>query len=281
MSWGELGGVGRLLDRRLGRWGLQGSSVEQMTRFDERSCSSSRKSVSSAVDSPCTSFTASLTVSGVSTGVWVLDDAQVVGLGVVAAGFVAFVHSDVAVAQGGSGCETRDWGVFWSAVSRPRSERRRLRGAGASKQAGDGVLVVVDDVDNVDGGCACIVSGDVAAVLGKGGLVTRAGGSSSVWVAVSMVVGDVGVVWMSTLVVVTLSVWVSASSIKTAPRNSALAWAAIERQSPAPCPSVSHFRRSSSFPCCIPSSWPSSSPFPRAVSSFSRPSFFPASYPSL
>jgi hypothetical protein len=94
-----------------------------------------------------------------------------------------------------------------------------------------------------------------------------------------------GVVWVSTLVVVTPSVWVSASSIKTAPRNSALAWAAIERQSPAPCPSVSHFRRSSSFPCCIPSSYPSSSLFLCAssclCSSIRRHASYPYSYPSV
>jgi hypothetical protein len=160
------------------------------------------------------------------------------------------------------------------------------------REAGDKVVGVVDDsIDAVDGGvgvadggCASIDGGDVAA-LGKGGLVTRAGGSSSVWVVVSMVVGDVGVVWMSTLVVVTPSVWVSASSIKTAPRNSALAWAAIERQSPAPCPSVSHFRRSSSFPCCIPSLWPSSSPFLCASSCLGslirRHASYPYLYPSL
>jgi hypothetical protein len=141
----------------------------------------------------------------------------------------------------------------------------------------------------------------VAVALGGEGLVTGAGGSFSVWVvasvvfvvgfvlksmqsavcmvweAVSVVLGGVGVVWMSTPVVVTSSVWASSSSTKTAPRKSALAWATIERQSPAPCPSVSHFFRSSSFPCCVPSSCPSSSPFLRAVSSFSRPSFFPAS----
>jgi hypothetical protein len=56
--------------------------------------------------------------------------------------------------------------------------------------------------------------------------------------------------------VVAASVWASASSTKMAPWNSALAWATIERQSPAPCPSVSHFFHSSSFPCCIPSSYP-------------------------
>ena len=112
------------------------------------------------------------------------------------------------------------------------------------------VVAVVDDVGGVDGGCAGIVSSDVAALGGVLGCVSR------VWVAVSMVLGVVwvlksavvemvNVVWILTLVVVMLSVWVSASSIKMAPWNSALAWAAIERQSPAPCPSVSHFRRSS------------------------------------
>jgi hypothetical protein len=61
-------------------------------------------------------------------------------------------------------------------------------------------------------------------------------------------------VWTLTLVVGAASVWVSASSRMTAPQKSARAWAAIDRQSPAPCPSVSHFRRSCSFPSCIPSS---------------------------
>jgi hypothetical protein len=63
------------------------------------------------------------------------------------------------------------------------------------------------------------------------------------WVLVLTVVVTAGVVWVLTLVVVTVSVWVSASSRRTAPRKSAHAWAAIDRQSPAPCPSVSHFRR--------------------------------------
>jgi hypothetical protein len=82
------------------------------------------------------------------------------------------------------------------------------------------------------------------------------------WVLALTVVVTVGVVWVSTLVVVTASVWVSASSRITAPRKSAHAWAAIDRQSPAPCPSVSHFLCSSSFP-------------------FSSPFFSPTSYPSL
>jgi hypothetical protein len=103
----------------------------------------------------------------------------------------------------------------------------------------------------------------------SGGSVWRAAhrrsGVPLVWKVVSAVVGAAwvlaltvvviaGVVWVSTLVVVTASVWVSASSRMTAPRKSAHAWATIDRQSPVPCPSVSHFRCSWSFPSCIPSS---------------------------
>jgi hypothetical protein len=154
----------------LGRWGLQGSSVEQTTRFDERSCSSSRESVSSAVDSPCTSVTTSLTVSGVSAAIWILDDALVVVFRVVAVVFVAVVGGDVAVAMGGSGCETRGCGGCRGAVGRLGSECRRSRGAGSCFEAGDEVVVaVVDSVGNVDGsvdvtdgGCAGVVNGAMA-----------------------------------------------------------------------------------------------------------------------
>ena len=90
----------------------------------------------------------------------------------------------------------------------------------------------------------------------------------------------VGVVWVSTLVVVMSSVWVSASSSRTAPQRSSRAWAAIDRQSPAPCPSVSHFRRSSSFPSCVPSSYPSPRPLFCASSTFPSAIFHPALYPS-
>ena len=98
----------------------------------------------------------------------------------------------------------------------------------------------VDNVVIIDGGCGAIARGDVAA-LGK-----VLGGSTEVLVAVSMVLdvawvlkstgAAAGVVWVSALVVVMSSVWVSASSSRTAPRSSACAWAAIERQSPALCP---------------------------------------------
>jgi hypothetical protein len=73
MSRGGLGAVGGCSSRCWRWWGQQESFVEQTMCFDEHSCSTSHESVSSAVDSSCTSVTASLTVSGVSVAVWVLD----------------------------------------------------------------------------------------------------------------------------------------------------------------------------------------------------------------
>ena len=114
-----------------------------------------------------------------------------------------------------------------------------FRGVGGWLGAGDRVVVVVDDsvdiidgsVDMADGGCVGIVNSDVAASRGLLGCVLR------VCMAVSLVVGAIwvltstgvgaGVVWVSTLAVVTSSVWVSTSSSKTASQNSALAWAII------------------------------------------------------
>ena len=65
-------------------------------RLDEQSCSSSRGWIPSAIDGPCVSFTASLAVSGVLAGVWVLVDALLVVLKVVVAGLTAVVGDDVA-----------------------------------------------------------------------------------------------------------------------------------------------------------------------------------------
>ena len=51
------------------------------------------------------------------------------------------------------------------------------------------VVVVVDDTDVIDGGCADIVSNDMVALAVKRGLVMRAvgaGGSFSAWVAASL-----------------------------------------------------------------------------------------------
>ena len=81
--------------------------------FDKHHCSLSHKSVSSAVSSSCTSFSASLTVLGVSAAIWVLDESNVVVLVVVASGVAINIISDMAVEQQGLGCETGDRGTSW------------------------------------------------------------------------------------------------------------------------------------------------------------------------
>ena len=211
-------------------------------RFDEHNCLSSRESVFSAIDGPCVSFTVSLTVSGVSVAVWVLDEAQVVVSGAVVAVVGTVVDDNVALAMGhsgcerrgwecccgavgrlgsechrpgilarcleagnglvtaivndvvslgpeGSGCKGRVWGRGWGAVGSSGGECRRSEGPGGGSEAERSVVVVVDDgvvvVDIADGGCAAVVSSDVAVVLGKGlavkgGLVTIAAGLSCV-----------------------------------------------------------------------------------------------------
>jgi hypothetical protein len=101
----------------------------------------------------------------------VLDEARFVVWGAVAAVVVTIVGSGVAVVTGGSGCEMRGWEACWGAMAQPGSECRRLRGAGSRFGAGEGVVVVVDDIVGViDGGCAAVVSGDVAHRGGDGGL---------------------------------------------------------------------------------------------------------------
>jgi hypothetical protein len=163
-SWGWQGGVRGVLDQRWGWWGWQSGSVKYTTCFDEHVCSSLRNSIVWAVDCLNTSFTASLTASRVPVSVWVLDVTQIVVLGVSAAGVAAIVGCDIAMAVGGSECEMRGLGVRWSALGRPGRECCRLRGAGDSFEAGEKLVVaVVDNVDNVDGGCVAIVRGDVEA----------------------------------------------------------------------------------------------------------------------
>jgi hypothetical protein len=110
--------------------------------------------------------------------IWVLDAAVVVVMGVVVAAVDIVVDDDVAVTPGASGCETRGWGAGWSIVGWAGSEYRRSRGAGGDFGAGREVVVVVDDkVAVVDGGCAGVVSGDVAALAGEWGLATSVEGS--------------------------------------------------------------------------------------------------------
>jgi hypothetical protein len=93
------------------------------------------------------------------------------------------------VTTAGSGHETRGCGVRCGSVGRLSRVCRRSRGVNGVFEAGEAVLVVVDDnVVVVDGGCAVVASGDVEGNGGSGGLETRAVGSLLVWVASSVVV---------------------------------------------------------------------------------------------
>ena len=94
-DWGKQRGQGGVLACRWGSLGWQSCFVVQTTRFDECSCSSSRSSVCWATDRFCVLFTVSLTVLGVSAGVWVPDNALLVVLEVVVAGLAAVVGDDV------------------------------------------------------------------------------------------------------------------------------------------------------------------------------------------
>lgn len=123
-SWGKLGGVGRLLDHHLGWWGLLGLFVEQMMHFNKHTCSLSHKSVPSAVDSPCMSFTASLIVSRVSVDICVLDNSQVIVFGAVVVGFVTVVNSNVAMKQLVLGLERGGWRLSCGVIGWPGSECR-------------------------------------------------------------------------------------------------------------------------------------------------------------
>ena len=87
----------------------------------------------------------------------------------VTAGVTTVIGSDMAAEQCSSGLETRGWG----AGGQPGSQCHCLRGAGGCFEAGEGIVVVVVNDDGIaDGGCAGVVSGDTAALAGKGGLVT-------------------------------------------------------------------------------------------------------------
>jgi hypothetical protein len=105
----------------------------------------------------------------------VLVVALVIVLDVVVAGVATVINGDMAVATGSLGCERRGWAVGWSAESWFGSEFHHTRVAGARFEAGREVVVVVVDVigiiDGADGGCASIVSGDVAADGDVEGLV--------------------------------------------------------------------------------------------------------------
>ena len=115
----------------------------------------------------------------------------VVAQGVVSgvdAARMAVVNDDVTVERRGSGCRTGCWGLCFSAVGWAGSECRLFRDTGGSFEAGDGaVVVVVNDVVVVDGGCVGVVVGDMAA---SGGVLVC---SAKVCVAFSLVLGAVWV----------------------------------------------------------------------------------------
>ena len=58
VGWGELGRLGGVLERRLGRWGWWSCSVECTTRSDEHTRTTSHNGVPLAVDGVVASFTA-------------------------------------------------------------------------------------------------------------------------------------------------------------------------------------------------------------------------------
>jgi hypothetical protein len=218
--------------------------------------------ISWAVDGRRELSGACVAVSVVVVTVWVLDTALDAVSGAVTAGFVVVIGGDVAAKRRGSGPERWGCGVSGGAVDRLGSVCRRFRAVGGGGSCWDSSReVVVGVVDNNDGGCVGADGGDVAALVEKGGLVTREVGSFLVWVVASvafvvvcmlkstrgavlaffvevepsssavgvtwvvasMTIGVAGVTWMSTSAVVAASVWVSTSSSKTAPRNSARA----------------------------------------------------------
>ena len=290
--------MGGFLDRRWGRWGWQGCSVECTTRSDERVRTTSHNGVSWAVDRRCGLPGACVAVFEVATAVWVLDGVLVVVFRPFAAGVAVVVGSDVAVVTGGSGCGTGGWGLCWSVVGRPGSQRRHSRGTGACFEAGEGTVVaVVDSVDSTDGGCAAVVDGDVADNGGDDGLV---GVSSLGAVCITASAVTEVVVWVleSTLVVegwgtvsvdvpASLSgrggssqgaVWVTASAVEVE-----VVWeleSVVARVVGSVCTSSStriHVRGSTHLPWpCFVSHTSRSVVFP-----FSLPSFSPLSYPSL
>jgi hypothetical protein len=116
--------------------------------------------------------------------------AQVIVSRLVATDFVAVVRCDVAVEQGGSGREQRSWGLDCSAVDRPGRECRRLGAVVRCFVAGSRVVVaVVNDVGGSDGGCAGVVTSDVA---GKWGVL---GCAKVVWVLCWSAIGGFGSEW--------------------------------------------------------------------------------------
>jgi hypothetical protein len=79
---------------------------------------------------------------------------------------------DVVVEQWGPGLERRGWSLGCGVVDWPGSQHHYLGGASSGFEAGDEVLVMfVNDMGIIDGGCAGIISSDVAHSSGGSRLV--------------------------------------------------------------------------------------------------------------
>ena len=185
-------------------------------------------------------------------GIWMLGEALAVVSGVVATGVAAVVGSDMAVGLGGSGCGTQGWEACWGAMARPGSECHRLRGAGSRFGAGEGVVVVDNDIGVVDGGCAAVVSGDVAHRGGDGGL-WAVSSRGAICTKVSAV--EVGVVWVpASIVTLAVDSVCTSASIPTF-------WSCVCRSShlSGPC-LISQLSRSAALPRSSPSFSPFSCP---------------------
>jgi hypothetical protein len=88
----------------------------ETTPFDEHTRSSSPPFILRAVDCSTMSFRAWQSVHKVTAVVCMLDETRVVISRVVAAGNVAVVGDDMAVAFGGSKCRTGDRGTSWGVL---------------------------------------------------------------------------------------------------------------------------------------------------------------------
>jgi hypothetical protein len=97
--------------------------------------------------------------------VWALDVALAVSLGTGAMVSTGVGGRDVAAAVGGSGLERGGCGGCRRVVCWPGSVLRGSGEPGGCSEARGGAIVVV--VNDVDGGCTGVVSGDVAGLVGS------------------------------------------------------------------------------------------------------------------
>ena len=149
--------------------------------LDEHSCSSLCGSVCRVVNCCCGLSGAWVAVSKGTAVVWVLDTALVTISGVFAAAVAAVVPSSVVLAQSGSGLDKVGWGHCWGAGVQPGSQCHHSGGPGGGSEAEGEWVVVVNNVGIIDGSYAGVVSGDMAALRGVLGCLTK------VCVAISIV----------------------------------------------------------------------------------------------